>query len=119
MDTITSFCFAKSVDALGAPDFKAPIVEAMEAARPGFPVFKHFSFVRKTVLGKPPWLNVILNPAMAGLIQLQQPLGAQVNEVAANPTSLENSPHRIMYHDLLSAEADKGASVPSAKSLYE
>lgn len=36
-----------------------------------------------------------------------------------NPKGLENSPHRIIYHDLLSLEANKGAPVPSAKSLYE
>jgi hypothetical protein len=119
MDTITSFCFAKSVDALVAPDFKAPIVEVMEATLPGFPVFRHFSFMRKTVLGLPPWFSVILNPVMAGLIQLQQLLGAQANEVVVSPTSLENSPYRIIYHDLLSPGANKGAPVPSAKGLYE
>ncbi|KAK9387408.1 hypothetical protein V1515DRAFT_580140 [Lipomyces mesembrius] len=39
----TAFCFAKSIDAMDAPEFKAPIVEAMEAANPTFVLFKHFA----------------------------------------------------------------------------
>jgi len=119
MDTITSFCFAKSVNALDEPDFKAPIIEAMEASLPAFILFKHFSFIRKAVFGMPAWLSVITSPQTAGLIRLQQLLGAQVAEVMNNPDSLHNAPHRIIYHELLSPEANKGAPLPSAGSLYE
>ncbi|OBT92925.1 hypothetical protein VE01_08929 [Pseudogymnoascus verrucosus] len=119
MDTITYFCFAKSVDALAEPDFKAPIIEAMEASLPAFVVFKHFSLIRKAVFGMPPWLSVLTSPQTAGLIHLQQLLGAQVNEVVKNPEALKDSPHRIIYHELLSTKASKGEPLPSAGSLYE
>jgi len=119
MDTITSFCFAKSVNALAEPDFKAPIVEAMEASLPAFIIFKHFSLIRKAVFGMPPWLSVIISPQTAGLIQLQQLLGAQVTEVVNKPESLKDAPHRIIYHELLDPEANKGAPLPSPGSLYE
>lgn len=119
MDTITSFCFAKSVDALSEPDFKAPIIEAMEASLPAFVLFKHFSMIRKAVFGMPPWLSVITSPQTSGLIRLQQILGAQVTEVVNNPSSLQDTPHRIIYHELLSPEANKNAPIPSAGSLYE
>ncbi|KAK5994291.1 Cytochrome P450 monooxygenase [Cladobotryum mycophilum] len=119
MDTITSFCFAKSVNALGEPNFKAPIVEAMEATLPTFIVFKHFSFVRKVVLGMPAWLSILISPETAGLVQLQRLLGAQVTEVVKNPKSLDDAPHRIIYHELLNPEASKGAPLPSIGSLYE
>ena len=119
MDTITSFCFAKSVDALAEPDFKAPIIEAMEASLPAFIIFKHFSLIRKAVFGMPPWLSVIVSPQTAGLIHLQQLLGAQVTDAVKNPDSLLGAPHRIIYHELLSSEASKGAPLPSAGSLYE
>lgn len=119
MDTITSFCFAKSVDALAEPDFKAPIIEAMEASLPAFILFKHFSLIRRAVFGLPPWLSVIVSPQTAGLIHLQQLLGAQVTDVVNNPESLRGAPHRIIYHELLSTEASKGAPLPSAGSLYE
>ncbi|KFY93220.1 hypothetical protein V500_03833 [Pseudogymnoascus sp. VKM F-4518 (FW-2643)] len=119
MDTITYFCFAKSVDALAEPDFKAPIIEAMEASLPAFVMFKHFSLIRKAVFGMPPWLSILTSPQTAGLIQLQQLLGAQVNEVVKNPDTLKDSPHRIIYHELLSTKASKGEPLPSAGSLYE
>jgi hypothetical protein len=119
MDTITSFCFAKSVDALAAPDFKAPIIEAMEASLPAFVLFKHFSLIRRAVFGMPPWLSVIVSPQTAGLINLQRVLGAQVTDVVKNPGSLQGAPHRIIYHQLLNPEASKGAPLPSAGSLYE
>ncbi|KAH8595382.1 putative P450 monooxygenase [Bisporella sp. PMI_857] len=119
MDTITSFCFAKSVNALAEPDFKAPIIEAMEASLPAFVLFKHFSIIRKAVFGMPPWLSIIVSPQTAGLIHLQRVLGAQVTDVVKNPDSLQGAPHRIIYHELLSPEAAKGAELPSAGSLYE
>lgn len=119
MDTITSFCFAKSVDAISEPDFKAPIIEAMEASLPAFVIFKHFSLIRKAVFNMPPWLSVITSPQTAGLIHLQQLLGSQVMEVLSNPSSLQDAPHRIIYHELLDPKAQKGAPLPSAGSLYE
>ncbi|RDL31138.1 Uncharacterized protein BP5553_09927 [Venustampulla echinocandica] len=119
MDTITSFCFAKSVDAISEPDFKAPIIEAMEASLPAFVIFKHFSLIRKAVFNMPPWLSVITSPQTSGLIHLQQLLGSQVTEVLNNPDSLQDAPHRIIYHELLDPKAQKGAPLPSAGSLYE
>jgi hypothetical protein len=119
MDTITSFCFAKSVEALAEPGFKAPIIEAMEASLPAFVLFKHFSLIRRAVFGMPPWLSVIVSPQTAGLIDLQRVLGAQVNDVIKNPENLLGAPHRIIYHELLNREASKGAPLPSAGSLYE
>jgi hypothetical protein len=119
MDTITSFCFAKSVDALGEPDFKAPIIEAMEASLPAFVLFKHFSLIRKAVFNMPPWLSIRVSPQTAGLVQLQQILGRQVNEVVKNPDSLKDAPHPIIYHKLLDKDANKSGMVPVPGSLYE
>ena len=42
-----------------------------------------------------------------------------MNEVVKNPDTLKDSPHRIIYHELLSTEASKGEPLPSAGSLYE
>lgn len=91
----------------------------MEASLPAFVLFKHFSLIRKAVFGMPPWLSIITSPQTAGLVQLQQLLGAQVAEVVKNPDSLQDLPHRIIYHELLSTKASKGEPLPSAGSLYE
>jgi cytochrome P450 len=119
VDTITSFCFAKSLDALGEPDFKAPIVEAMEASLPAMIFFKHFGLIRKILFSLPPWLTVKFIPQTEGLIKFQKMLRAQIKEVRENPEALEDAPHPIIYHELLSTELGKGEKVPSASSLYE
>jgi hypothetical protein len=119
MDTITSFCFARSVNAIAAPGFRAPIVEAMEACLPSFVLFRHFGPIRKFVMGLPAWLSVILSPATAGLVHLQQILGQQVRDVCDNPELLKEAPHPIIYHALLNPEVNKGRPVPSPGSLYE
>lgn len=46
-------------------------------------------------------------------------LRAQIKEVRENPEALEDAPHPIIYHELLSTELGKGEKVPSASSLYE
>jgi hypothetical protein len=119
MDTITSFCFAKSVNALAEPGFKAPIIEAIEALLPAFVLFKYFSLICRAVFSMLLWLSVIVSPQTAGLINLQRVLGAQVTEVANNPGSLRDMLHRIIYHELLSPEVSKGVLLPSVGSLYE
>lgn len=119
LDTITQFCFAKDVAAVDAPDFQAPIIIAMDAALGPFAVFKNFEPIRATVFALPGWLTKITSPPLAGLVDLQTILGAQVKEVARNPGALKDAPHPIIYHRLLDSEAHKGASVPKEDSLYE
>jgi cytochrome P450 len=91
----------------------------MDASLPSFVAFKHFSFLRKFVLSFPGWLTKMTAPALAGLVDLQELLGAQVKDIVNNPQLLELAPHPIIYHRLLDPEANKGGSVPDAQSLYE
>ena len=119
MDMVTTFCFARSVDAIDAPNFRAPIVEAMHASNPTFVLLKHLPWFRKTLFSLPPWLAIKASPETAGLTNLQVMLGEQVNEVLSNPDSLKQAPHPIIYHRLLDKEAYKGQPVPDATSLYE
>lgn len=91
----------------------------MDASLPGFVVFRHFEIVRKMVFGMPGWLTRLTNPALGGLVDLQELLGAQVNEVVRNPASLQRTSHATIYHRLLDPEMNKAAGVPSPGSLYE
>ncbi|KAK9234108.1 cytochrome P450 [Lipomyces kononenkoae] len=119
LDTITEFCFATSIDAMDVPDFKAPIVQAMEAANPTFVLFKHFAPFRKLIFSLPPSLAMKFSPETAGLTQLRVILGQQVKEVCANQESLTKSPHPIIYSRLLDPAAQNGYPVPVPGSLYE
>ncbi|KIW97596.1 uncharacterized protein Z519_01180 [Cladophialophora bantiana CBS 173.52] len=119
MDTITSFCFAKSVNAIDVPGYNAPIIEAMEASGPAFIQFKHLPLFRKFVFCLPPKIAVKASPETAGLTRLQVILRNQVDEVTANPGILKEAPHPIIYHRLLDPEAQKGQPLPNKQSLYE
>ncbi|RMZ87608.1 hypothetical protein DV736_g5157, partial [Chaetothyriales sp. CBS 134916] len=119
IDMVTTFCFARSVDAIDAPNFQAPIVEAMHTSNPTFVLLKHFPLFRKTLFSLPPWLAIKASPETAGLTNLQVILADQVKEVITNPESLNKAPHPIIYHRLLDKEANKGQPVPDATSLRE
>jgi cytochrome P450 len=101
------------------PEFAAPIVEAMDNTLPVFHVFKYFPLFRKSILAIPPWLSLKISPQMAGLSHLQILLGKQVNEVIANPDSLKDASHPIIYHRLLDPDAHKDKQIPDATALYE
>lgn len=119
IDTITNFCFSKSVHALDEPEFAAPIVVAMDASLPTFHLFKHFPLFRKTILGLPPWLAIKASPETAGLTNLQVILGEQVREVSSNPEKLKDTRYPTIYHRLLDKDAHKGNPVPDFTALYE
>lgn len=91
----------------------------MDNTLPAFHAFKYFPLLRKSVLGIPPWLSLKISPQMAGLSRLQMLLGKQVRDVIANPDSLKDAPHPIIYNRLLDPDAQKGNAIPDATSLYE
>ncbi|RMY75126.1 hypothetical protein D0863_02806 [Hortaea werneckii] len=120
LDTILSYCFAKDVYAMETKDFQAPIVVAMDTSLASFIVFRHFETLRKVVFSLPGWLTRLTSPALAGLVDLQELLGAQVKEVVAHPESLKLASHPIIYHRLQDPELNKAAGgLPSPDSLYE
>ena len=119
VDTITTYCFAKSVDAVDSPDWQAPIVVAMDNSLPTFHLFKHFPLFRKLIFSLPPWLAIKASPETAGLTRLQVILDEQVRDVSAHPEKLAESPHPTIYHRLLDRDAHKGRPLPDARSLYE
>jgi hypothetical protein len=119
VDTITTFCFGLSLSALSAPDFRAPIVEAMDNSLPTFHLFKHIPPIRKLIFSLPPWLAIKASPETAGLTNLQVILGKQVRDVIANPEMLNEKEHPTIYHRLLDKDAHKGFPVPGFTALYE
>lgn len=117
-DVITSFCFARSVDAMSSPGFEAPIIKAMGMTGPTFLIFKNFPLFRRLILAISPWVGLRISPVMAGIFRFEQMLRDQVTEVITHPKLLENAPHPIIYHELLKP-GKKDAQVPSFVSLFE
>ena len=71
MDIITYFSFGQSVNAINEPDFKAPIIEAMDASNPIFIRFKHSEIYKNMILKCPSNLSRKISPETSGLLDLQ------------------------------------------------
>ncbi|KAJ4992818.1 hypothetical protein SVAN01_01522 [Stagonosporopsis vannaccii] len=120
MDIICTFCFGKSIHAVDAPDFAAPIVVAMDASLPVFIRFKYSELYKNMIMNCPPKLSKVISPSTAGLVDLQQLLKQQINDLTDNPDKLEQLPHSMtIYHRLMDPKAFRDNTVPSAGSLYE
>ncbi|KAJ9663462.1 hypothetical protein H2201_005670 [Coniosporium apollinis] len=120
MDVITYLCFGASVDAIEAPDFKAPIIEAMDASLPVFVRFKHAEWYKNMIMNCPPNISRVVSPETAGLVDLQQILKKQISNLTENPENLAHLPHQMtIYHRLLDKEVYRSNTVPSPGSLYE
>ncbi|KAH7353180.1 cytochrome P450 monooxygenase-like protein [Pyrenochaeta sp. MPI-SDFR-AT-0127] len=120
MDVTTTFCFGKPIHAVDAPDFKAPIVVAMDASLPVFVFFKYSDLYKNMILKCPPKLSKTLSPLTAGLVDLNQLLLQQINDLTDDPEKLKLLPHKMtIYHRLMDPEAFRDKTIPSAGSLYE
>lgn len=102
VDTITSFCFAKSLNALKEPEFRAPVEQSMSLALPMVTRIKYLPLIKTFSTQCPPALLSLLQPQLVGLIRFRALLKDQVNEVTKNPEALQNAPHPVIYHALLS-----------------
>lgn len=72
MDIICTFCFGKPIHAVDEPEFKAPIVIAMDASLPVFIRFKYSDLYKNMIMKCPPKISKIISPSTAGLVDLQQ-----------------------------------------------
>lgn len=71
MDTITTFCFARSMKCLKEPSFKAPMLHAMHDALALYPVIKHIPFF-KLFLKLPETFITFLNPGMKPVMDFRR-----------------------------------------------
>ncbi|KAJ3476719.1 hypothetical protein NLI96_g10969 [Meripilus lineatus] len=101
MDTISSFCFAKPIGATNAPGFHAAPVIALDTALPLMHIFVHFPTIRKLMMKTPPSWLALWDKSLEGYLHLRTMLGQQIRDILADPSTLSNAPHPIIYHSLL------------------
>ncbi|KAI0280406.1 cytochrome P450 monooxygenase-like protein [Russula aff. rugulosa BPL654] len=119
-DVLTLFCYNKSLEATKAPDFHANIVVASETILPLLSLLKYSSFLVTLLHYFPTWLGKQMGPpVMTAFYQLRELLTAQVDAILRDPSELALTPHPIIYHGLLSPEANKGRPLPSRQSLLD
>jgi cytochrome P450 len=119
VDTISAFCFGKSLNALSIPDFRAPIVLAMDYANPEFLPFKHLPSYRSLIWTLPPWIAAKFLPDTSGFAQVSSLTSSQVDAAIEDPSSLQKYPHPTIYHRLLDPAAQDGNPIPSRDLLLE
>ncbi|KAH9174685.1 putative P450 monooxygenase [Lactarius sanguifluus] len=119
-DVLMHFCYDKSLEATRAPDFEAEIVLALDGMLPVLSVCKYSSVLAFLVHRFPAWLAKNTgSPVLAALFHLREILAAQIDAVLRNPSELKLAAHPIIYHALLSPEANKGRPLPSRQSLMD
>lgn len=100
---------------------------------PLFSPFKHFPLLKHIILNLPPWLSLLTSPESLGILMLKNTIMTQLDSFLANPSTLTQVSHPIIYHRLLDPEITEKAfkglegrvrlgkvnGLPSRKSLYE
>ncbi|KAF8806912.1 cytochrome P450 [Phlegmacium glaucopus] len=106
LEVITSYCFAKSSNALDSKDFQNEVLIAMDHTLPMIWVFKHFPLVKTLLLGVPESFASVLRPSTKGILDQRKQMGAQIDEILKDPTSLQNVDHETIYHHFLTPQPD-------------
>lgn len=120
LDIITSYCFDKSYGAITFPSFEHPILVGMQASLPMARLFKAFPIMHSIFPLLPAGLLMKMNPMTKGFVDLRNHLSAQIDDLLANPGSLDRADHEIVYHHLMTPQPSKGQfEIPSKKSLLE
>lgn len=72
LETIFSMCFARSMGASRAPEFRAPIEHAMHVSMPLTNLFKHFPTLMRCMEWIPESLLRTSDPTMGGYFDMRE-----------------------------------------------
>lgn len=119
-DLSTDLCFGHSVNALKAPNYRAPILVSMDACQPVFVRFKHSNLYKNMIIKCPPNVSRVIAPETMGLINVQQSLRYQVENLSNDPENLKKLPHSTtIWNELLRPELHPGGVLPDVGSLFD
>jgi cytochrome P450 len=118
LDIITSYSFDRSYGALTFPSFQHPLLVCMQAGVHAPSLFKAFPIAHRIF---PLLLRVAKNnPVIKGFAETRARMSAQIEELLADPGSLDRADHEIIYHHLMTPQPSKGQpEIPTKKSLLE
>jgi cytochrome P450 len=112
MEIITSYCHGNPWKTLDYPNFDHPALLAVQSIGGVFFTIQHFPFIRPLVFGLP---DSMKSPDMIALDRLAQKTVTQIDDILADPSSMNKATHETIYHHLLSTES--GRQPPSRESL--
>ncbi|KAJ3511126.1 hypothetical protein NLJ89_g4275 [Agrocybe chaxingu] len=106
LDIITSYCFAKSSSFSDYDNFQNPILDAMDQTLPMIWVFKHFPLIKAMLLNVPECFASVLKPSTKGILEQRKQMGAQIDDIMKDPSSLHNAEHETIYHHFLTPQPE-------------
>jgi cytochrome P450 len=116
LEVITSYCFGLQADPLGSKDFQNDVLIAMDATLPMIWVFKYFPQIKNLLLSVPEWMAAHLKPGTTGILEQRHQMGAQIDELLRNPSSLEDIGHETIYHHLLTPQPENQRLPPISRT---
>jgi len=106
LEIITSYCFAQSSYNQDSADFDCEILRAIDQTLPMIWVFKHFPLVKTLLLGVPECFASVLKPSTKGILEQRKQMGAQIDGIMKDPSSLQSVDHETIYHHFLTPQPD-------------
>jgi hypothetical protein len=113
LEIITTYCFARSSQALDAPDFQHAILGAIDHTLPMIWIFKHFPLVQKVLLNVPECFASVLKPSTKGILEQRKMMGDQIDAIMKDPASLCGGGHETIYHHFLNPGDEEELNVTS------
>jgi len=112
LEIISSYCFASSAHMLDSESFQHEILSAMDHTLPMIWVFKHFPLIKFLLLGVPECLASVLKPSTKGILEQRKQMGAQIDDILKDPSSLQNADHETIYHHFLTPQPENQRMPP-------
>ncbi|KAJ3521435.1 hypothetical protein NMY22_g12318 [Coprinellus aureogranulatus] len=107
LEVITTFCFAKSYEAIDYPEYGMPfLIAIVDGLIPIF-IMQHFPFMRPLIFGLPEWFLKIVAPLSLTFPAFTRRLEEQIDSILADPASLDKVEHETVYHHLLNPKSGK------------
>ncbi|KAI1338194.1 putative P450 monooxygenase [Xylariaceae sp. FL0016] len=119
LDTISTYCFAKSTEATGVADFGSPVVRHMQESIPMFLVLKNVALLRNLMFSLPPRLASMLSSEAGELAGLLAGVKSQIHDFMQDPDRLEKVSHETIYHRLLDPASYPSGVRPGFRDLYD
>ncbi|KAG6909790.1 hypothetical protein DXG01_015283 [Tephrocybe rancida] len=116
LDIVTAYCFGLNDTLTTSKHFRNDILIAMDATLPMIWVFKYFPLIKNFLLSIPEWTAAYLKPSTTGILEQRRQMGAQIDGLLKDPSSLNDLEHETVYHHLLNHQPDNQRMPPLSRT---
>ena len=119
-EPITTYCFAKSRNAVEDPRFSNPIVLALDSIDFYFVLFAIIDIgptLERLIFGIPLWPSGLITSKGKAVKEHLEAIAMQVEEVMEDVERLESVDHQTVFHHLLTPLEKRRGATPKKKSL--